>query len=534
MSKNNHTRTPRKFRRRAPDRDPARRDASDDQDTPAEEVPAEPTPKSDGRAAEAKAVRHMPDLNALSTMTQAPMKNRRRKLRQYEKKIDRSLKGMLVAAVALRAIRQHKLYELDYKSFEDYCLARFHFSKSYASRMIKWADLCGNFHKRGHEHGPPSLSAATPLLPLDRTAQDSIWSNILNRRADRSAFEVTRTEVIDEVKLYKEAQESLRREDGGARLGDSPIIIPGRSPLVDAYGRIAGQPLVPTKGQGLKGEPLLVSTPGTLFKTPTSLLHFARTSDLPEGAVGDKPADVKREFINAMVEESVRIGLMAEFYETNHNVGWAKYCWNPITGCWHDCVFCYARDIALRYYPQGFTPTMHPARLRAPYNTALPTESDNPWERFVFVASMGDLFSLAFGDAYIEATLKAMEDNPGWTFLVLTKHPVRLANFVFPPNVWVGTTVVNQAAASRAEKAMRDLKATVKWVSLEPLLGPVVFEDPAIFDWFVIGAQLKTWKVKALQPEGEWVLSLIEQALKYGVRVWTKTNLKFQVNQLPG
>jgi Protein of unknown function (DUF3102)/Protein of unknown function (DUF5131) len=81
------------------------------------------------------------------------------------------------------------------------------------------------------------------------------------------------------------------------------------------------------------------------------------------------------------------------FNRTNERVDWAWYTWNPVTGCEHDCIYCYARDIANRFYPEKFQPTFHPERLQAPHNTPLPPEAATDiGARNVFTVSMGDLF----------------------------------------------------------------------------------------------------------------------------------------------
>src|SRR5436190_14425549 len=88
--------------------------------------------------------------------------------------------------------------------------------------------------------------------------------------------------------------------------------------------------------------------------------------------------------------ESTPSAIRATFNQTNDKVSWAKWTWNPVTGCLHDCPYCYARDIAERFYPQGFAPTFHEDRLAAPRNTRLPKVEG--WERRVFTCSMADLF----------------------------------------------------------------------------------------------------------------------------------------------
>ena len=81
------------------------------------------------------------------------------------------------------------------------------------------------------------------------------------------------------------------------------------------------------------------------------------------------------------------------FNKVNENIDWAKWSWNPVTGCEHGCKYCYARDIANRFYKNKFKPTFHKYRLAAPKNTTIPKTLDkDPGRNKVFVCSMADLF----------------------------------------------------------------------------------------------------------------------------------------------
>ena len=84
---------------------------------------------------------------------------------------------------------------------------------------------------------------------------------------------------------------------------------------------------------------------------------------------------------------SVKTKAKSKFNITNDNIEWARYTWNPVTGCLHDCNYCYARDIANRFY-KHFKPEFHEHRLEAPQNTK--RRKDLPDK--VFVCSMADLF----------------------------------------------------------------------------------------------------------------------------------------------
>jgi len=206
------------------------------------------------------------------------------------------------------------------------------------------------------------------------------------------------------------------------------------------------------------------------------------------------------------------------------NIEWARWSWNPVTGCKHNCIYCYARDIAQRFYPQKFEPTLIPERLAIPYSQPVPAVS-GPGYRNVFTCSMADLWGRWVPQEWIDAVLRAVTDNPQWNFLMLTKFPGRMAEQEWPANAWVGTSVDSQARVSAAEKAFDNVKAGVRWLSCEPLLEPLTFSSLAMFDWVVIGAQTRSSQAVEFQPQWEWVESLIWQARQAGCKVYLKTNL---------
>lgn len=454
-------------------------------------------------------------------------KKARRRLKKLEARIEKHRRSEIVVAFALRTIHAEGLYSEP--TFEAYVSDRWGYSKTYAYFLIKWTYVYEQAESQGHQRLPLTESEARPLYKLDEHGVNAVWATVLRRREGNLDGPITRAEVDAEVKAYLAARASTLAEDGvdaAPRPDPPPLVVPGPSPLVGAYGRVVGDPPTVEKGLGDKSEGLLVKAPGTLFERPTSRLHLVEADRLP--------FDLTSEAIRAMVDEAERMGLKSTFNVTNESVDWARFTWNPISGCVHDCVFCYARDLALRYYEQGFTPTFYPNRLVAPERTEAPADvPEGAWERRVFTGSMGDLFARTFPDTVVQSVLDAMARAPQWAFLLLTKLPARLPDFDYPPNVWVGTTVVDQNSARRAEAAMARVSATVRWVSLEPLLGPVRFDDPGVFDWFVIGAQTRTWRVPGRQPDPAWVYDLLIQADQEGVEVYTKENLDFALRRSP-
>jgi protein gp37 len=231
------------------------------------------------------------------------------------------------------------------------------------------------------------------------------------------------------------------------------------------------------------------------------------------------------------------------FNQTNDQVGWAWRTWNPITGCLHNCPYCYAREGAevnpnlSKHYPFGFKPTFFEYRLDAPANTKVPeaAKDDPRWGR-VFVGSMGDMFGKWVPQEWIEKVLAKCIENPQWVYLFLTKFPHRYVELIrlglqLPPTAWIGTTVDEQYRVKIAEEAFRQISGVgLKWLSLEPLLAPLQFTDLSMFDWVVIGAQSATMQpggvhVPEFAPPFEWVARLTDQAHEAGCRVWQKHNL---------
>lgn len=221
--------------------------------------------------------------------------------------------------------------------------------------------------------------------------------------------------------------------------------------------------------------------------------------------------------------------------QQNDSIEWAQWSWNPVTGCKHDCSYCYARDIAARHYEQGFVPAFLPDRLDGPKNTRVPERASRDTAyRNVFTCSMADLFGRWVPAEWIEAVLDEVRGHPEWNFLVLTKFPIRLQEFAFPDNAWVGTTVDAQARVANAERAFSRVEAKVKWLSCEPLLEPLRFERLDVFDWIVLGGASRSAETPEWRPPRSWVDDLERHARAAGLKVYEKTNLLERHREYPG
>lgn len=184
------------------------------------------------------------------------------------------------------------------------------------------------------------------------------------------------------------------------------------------------------------------------------------------------------------------------------------YCdetWSVVTGCTKvsaGCKRCWAERMLttrLRHvYPEGFNPTCHPEKLLQPFHWKKP--------RRVFVAPMGDLFHEAMSDDQIKRVLRIIATLERHPFLVLTKRPKRMRSLVMgyvpiigpepPTNLWLGVSVENQQAADERIPLLLETPAAHRWISAEPLLGPIWLGDyPNIIhgiDWVVAGGESGT------------------------------------------
>lgn len=207
-------------------------------------------------------------------------------------------------------------------------------------------------------------------------------------------------------------------------------------------------------------------------------------------------------------------------------VDWARFSWNPVTGCLTNCKYCYARGIAERFpdnfggRESPFRPKFHPDRLLAPQCTK---PISGPGGNLVFVCSMGEMFGDWVPQEWIDAVLEQVRKNPQWTFLFLTKNPERLTTIEWPVNVWVGATVDCQARVKPTTDAMKNVKASVRFISAEPLLERVDFgHDLKHIDWLIIGGQ--TGRTPVI-PSEDWVNLLAKQARDAGCKLYFKHNL---------
>jgi protein gp37 len=211
-------------------------------------------------------------------------------------------------------------------------------------------------------------------------------------------------------------------------------------------------------------------------------------------------------------------------------IEWTDSTWNPVTGCTEvspGCAHCYAKRFAERFrgvpghpFEHGFDLQLRPERLDEPLHWRKP--------RRVFVCSMADLFHEQVPEVFIHGVWLTMEAAHEHTFQVLTKRPERIQEVLktcpalashWPlPNVWLGTSIENDRFVGRAAY-LRHVPAAVRFISAEPLLGPLPSLDLTGIDWLIIGGE----SGPGFRPmKAEWALDLIDRAHDAGVSVFVK------------
>jgi len=194
-------------------------------------------------------------------------------------------------------------------------------------------------------------------------------------------------------------------------------------------------------------------------------------------------------------------------------IEWTDKSWNPVTGCKHECEYCYAKAISHRF-KRSWEPEFHESRIRQPLK-----ESKS---KKIFVCSMADLFGEWVPKEWIERVLHICELSKQHTFQFLTKNPERLLEFEFPRNCWIGCSATDQKMYDRAMNVLDKINDHITFLSCEPLLEQVKMNNSNL-DWLIIGACSYP---RASQPEKEWVLDMMNFADINKIPVFLKPNLK--------
>lgn len=222
------------------------------------------------------------------------------------------------------------------------------------------------------------------------------------------------------------------------------------------------------------------------------------------------------------------------------HIEWTDATWNPVTGCNKispGCKHCYAERMALRLqamgqrsYINGFELTMHDDLVGLPLRWRQP--------RRIFVNSMSDIFHPDIPLLFIQKVFSTMRLAHWHQFQLLTKRADRLKQLAqsldWPTNVWMGVSVENQDYVHRIAD-LRSTDAAVRFLSLEPLLGPLVDLDLTGIGWVIVGGESGPG-ARPMQPE--WVAEIRDQCVRQGVpfffKQWGGVNKKRTGRSLEG
>jgi protein gp37 len=429
-------------------------------------------------------------------------------LAHCESRIDEVTRSAyLDVGLMLKAIRDRKLYKVrrpesvasrySFTTFEEYVEERWDISRQRAYQVIEIADAASEMSKF-FDILPSRESHMRELLRMPDHDRAAVWNAVVD-----SGEVVTSRLIADaRARLFPQRPEAGETsasgdDEAGHEQPDAPVVVDCEED------EAAGHLIEDVQAESVASEPT------------RDLLSIKEWDDLEESgatALFDAPSDA-----TFNKQDTTRIE-------------WAQWSWNPITGCKHDCPYCYARDIAQRFtnlYQNGFDPSIWPARFAAPENTHVPkmAEQDVAY-RNVFTGSMADIFGRWVPEEWIHLVIERVQLNPQWNFLFLTKFPQRVHEFgKMPENAWMGTTVDCQERVANAEKAFSKMGGGIKWLSVEPMLTPLKFSRLDLFDWIVIGGASPSAKTPKWVPPFDWVADLHAQAREAGCAVYHKDNL---------
>lgn len=217
---------------------------------------------------------------------------------------------------------------------------------------------------------------------------------------------------------------------------------------------------------------------------------------------------------------------------TKSSIEWTESTWNPVTGCTKispGCKHCYAERMSKRLqamgqpnYANAFRLTLQPHVLELPLRWRKPQR--------IFVNSMSDLFHKDVPLQYIQRVFDVMRDAHWHQFQVLTKRADRLAKVAatlpWPPNVWMGVSVESQEYTGRVAD-LTSTAAAVKFLSVEPLLGPIYDLDLVGIDWVIVGGESGPG---ARPMDAEWVRGIrrlcAAQKVPFFFKQWGGVNKK--------
>jgi protein gp37 len=206
------------------------------------------------------------------------------------------------------------------------------------------------------------------------------------------------------------------------------------------------------------------------------------------------------------------------------SIEWTEVTWNPVTGCTKisaGCKLCYAERMARRLqamgipqYRNGFKLTLAPQTLEQPYHWKKP--------KIVFVNSMSDLFHKDVPLGYIKRVFEVMNNTPAHTYQILTKRSDRLKELApelkWTANIWMGVSIEEELVTTRILDLI-DIPAKVKFLSCEPLIGPIKTLYLEHIDWVIVGGESGPG---ARPIKKEWIDSILRECKQHRVKFFFK------------
>ena len=208
----------------------------------------------------------------------------------------------------------------------------------------------------------------------------------------------------------------------------------------------------------------------------------------------------------------------------NSSIEWTETTWNPVTGCQKispGCKNCYAERMAKRLqamgqprYKDGFKVTLQHDMVSKPLS----------WKssRIIFVNSMSDLFHQDVPDEFIEQCFDVMNRASQHQFQVLTKRPERVlemsTQLSWTENIWIGTSVESQDYLHRV-RVLGQVKASIRFLSIEPLLGPLSRLPLSNIEWVIVGGESGP---NSRPMDVSWVRTIRDRCIHYGVPFFFK------------
>jgi protein gp37 len=222
----------------------------------------------------------------------------------------------------------------------------------------------------------------------------------------------------------------------------------------------------------------------------------------------------------------------------NSSIEWTEMTWNPTTGCTKvsdGCKFCYAEIMTRRLKAMGQDKYQYGFKIVKTHDDTLSIPYTWRTSKVVFVNSMSDLFHKEVPTEFIKKVFKVMNENPQHVFQVLTKRAERLSELSsqldWTPNIWMGVSVENEKVLDRIDF----LRATIKFLSLEPLIGPLPEMNLDGISWVIVGGE------SGFNPRPmklDWVLNIKEQChhnqVAFFFKQWGGKNKKLSGRILNG